>query len=363
LARDSIADSEIQIKFLLKFLSCLASRPVKSSHMAQPAKSNWQLNFLTALAVWALIVSAAAVEGVRRGFHGRAFFIALAVSAALFAFELFLAAPPALQFAKRALGGRAANLGPLVPLFAVLIYSLSVTRSWQLLLIGSAYAVLPALLLASSAGKSPGTWEDYVALLLIALPAVLPVPTRLLYRVFPYPPPLTHTLAILMALSTAVAAFVLLRRLDGVGYAAAWGRGFTANFALHLAIFAAIAIPLGMKLGFLKYQPSLARARSSPLTVLGILFFTAWPEEFLFRGLLQNLLSRAMKSQWAGLAVASVIFGFSHIFHAPYPNWKYVLLATLAGLFYGHVWIRTRSLLPGTFVHALVDISWHILFR
>jgi len=331
--------------------------------MAQSAKSSWQLNFPTALVVWALIVAAAAFEGIRRGFHGRGFFIALAVAATLFAFELLLAAPRVLQFAQDALGGRAAYLGPLVPLFAVLIYSLFVTGSGQLLLMAAAYAVLPALLLATSAGKSPGTWEDYAALLLIALPAMLPVPARLLYRVFPYPPPLTHTLAILMALSTAVAAFVLLRRLDGVGYAVAWGRRFTVTFALQFAVFAAFAIPLGMKLGFLEYQPSLARARSSPLTVLGILFFTAWPEEFLFRGLLQNLLSRAMNNPWAGLAVASVIFGFSHIFHAPYPNWKYVLLATIAGLFYGHVWMRTRSLLPGTFLHALVDISWHILFR
>jgi membrane protease YdiL (CAAX protease family) len=40
-----------------------------------------------------------------------------------------------------------------------------------------------------------------------------------------------------------------------------------------------------------------------------------------------------------------------------------VLLATIAGLFYGHVWLKTGSLLPGALVHGLVDITWHILFR
>jgi len=358
LARDSIAEAGNQIKFL----SPRARRPVNSSRMAGTAKS-WQMSFPTAFVVWAFVVAAAAVEGVRLGFHGRAFFIALGIAALLFAFELFLAAPRVLAAGQRALGGRGALLAPLAPLFGVLLYSLAVTGDWKMLLFGAAYAVLPALLLASSAGKSPGTWEDYAALLIIWLPIALPVPYRLMYRVFPYPPPLTHTLSILMALSTAVAAFVLLRRLDGVGYAVAWGRGFTANFALHFAIFAAIAIPLGLEMGFLVFNPSLARARSSPLTALGVLFFTAWPEEFLFRGLLQNLVSRALKNQWAGLVVASVIFGFSHIFHAPFPNWKYVLLATIAGLCYGHVWMKTRSLLPGALVHALVDISWHILFR
>jgi uncharacterized protein len=316
-----------------------------------------------AFVVWAFIVALAAFEGVHLGFHGRAFAIALGVAALLFAFELFLAAPRVLEAAQRALGGRGALLAPLVPLGAVLVYSFSVSGSWKLMMIGAAYAVVPALLLASSAGKSPGTWEDYAALAIIWLPVALPVPYRLLYRVFPYPPPLTHTLAVLMALATAVGAFVLLRRLDGIGYAVAWGRGFTLNFVLHFAIFAAIAIPLGMKLGFLTWDPSWARARSSALTALGVLFFTAWPEEFLFRGLLQNLLARALRNQWAGLIAAAIIFGFSHIFHAPFPNWKYVLLATIAGLFYGHVWIRTRSLLPGALVHALVDISWHILFR
>ena len=72
----------------------------------------------------------------------------------------------------------------------------------------------------------------------------------MLYVLFPYPPPLTHTLAILLALSTGVAAFVLLRRLDGIGYAIEWRRGFASNFVLHFAVFAAIAIPR-LKIGFL----------------------------------------------------------------------------------------------------------------
>jgi membrane protease YdiL (CAAX protease family) len=58
-----------------------------------------------------------------------------------------------------------------------------------------------------------------------------------------------------------------------------------------------------------------------------------------------------------------VIFGLSHIIHAPYPNWKYVLLATIAGLFYGRSWMKTGSLVPGALMHFLVDFSWHILFK
>lgn len=330
--------------------------------MANANSRSWQLNLPTAIAIWAVIVAATAVGGMWLGFGGRQFAIALAVAALMFAFEFWLAAPGVLDRAHTWLGGHGRYLAPIVPLFAVIIYSFGITGlKWML--VGAAYAVIPSLLLASSAGKPPGAWEDYIAAILIWL-AVWPTPPyRLLYHIFPYPPPLTHTLSILMALSTAVAAYVLLRRLDGIGYAGEWRRGFGWNFGFHFVMLAAIVIPLGLKIGFLTFDPTLARVRSVPVAAVGILFFTAWPEEFLFRGILQNCFSRTFKNEWAGLLVASVIFGFSHILHAPSPNWKYVLLATIAGIFYGRVWMKTGSLLPATLVHALIDLSWHIFFR
>ena len=317
------------------------------------------MKFPAAAAVWASVVLLAAILGILHGFGGPRFAIALGVAAVLFAFEFFLAAPRVLAAVQSVLRLRGGIVAPFVPLFAVLIYSFGVTGDWRLMIAGAAYTVLPALLVASGTGKPPGTWEDYAAVALLWLP----IEFRWMYRLFPYPPPLTHTLAVLTALSASVAAFVLMRRLEGVGYAVEWRTGFGWNFAVHFALFAAIAIPVGIKIHFLIYDPTLARLRSLPLTALGILFFTAWPEEFLFRGLLQNFLTRTFGNPWTGLVVASAIFGLSHIVHAPYPNWKYVLLATVAGLFYGHAWMRTRSLLPGTLIHALVDISWHLLFR
>jgi hypothetical protein len=326
--------------------------------MAAPLKS-WQLDFPTAVGVWTPIVVFVALLGLRMGYRGPRFGIALGVAAVLFAFEFFLACPRVLESSRRMLGEHGRVLAPLVPLFAVLIYTLTVTGNWKMALVGAAYGVLPALLVATSAGKAPGTWEDYAAMMLVWLP----VEFRWMYRVFPYPTELTHSLTILMALGAGVAAFVLLRRMEGVGYEIVWRKGFGPNVALHFLIFTVIAVALGIEIGFLKFDPTLARLRSLPLAVVGITFFTAWPEEFLFRGVLQNLLSRTLKNQWTGLAIASVIFGLSHILHAPFPNWKYVFLATIAGLFYGHVWMKTGSLFPGALVHALVDVSWHVLFR
>jgi membrane protease YdiL (CAAX protease family) len=324
------------------------------------AKSkSWQMSLPFAVAIWAVVVLLAAFAGIHLGYSGSRFAIALGVAAALFGFEFFLAVPKVFGIVQGALGQRGAVVAALVPLFAVLVYSVGVGGNWKYTLIGAAYAVLPTLLLAASAGRSGATCVDYAAAAIVWLP----VEFRWMYRLFPFPPQLTHTLTILLALSTGVAAFVVLRRLEGVGYAIEWVRGSGWIVLSHFLLFAAIAVPLGIAIGFIAYDPSIARLRSLPVAVIGITFFTAWPEEFLFRGILQNLFSRTLKSQWIGLAVASVVFGLSHILHAPFPNWKYVILATIAGIFYGHAWMKTGSLLPGALVHALVDISWHVLFR
>jgi hypothetical protein len=311
---------------------------------------------MAAFAAWAIIVIAAAFGGAWMGYAGRRFAIALGVAAALFAFELFLAVPDLLSRVQDAFGHGSAS-ATLFPLAAVVIYSFVVAGNWKTALGGICYVLIPVLLVANGTKHSTGAWQDYAA----ALCLWLPVWAQWLYWIFPYPPPLTHTLSILLALATGVAAFILARRLDNVGYAIEWRHSFGWNFGFNFLIFAAIAIPLGLKIHFLVYDPSIRRLQ--PLVIVGILFFTAWPEEFLFRGILQNLLSRTFANEWAGLIVASVIFGFSHILHAPFPNWKYVVLASIAGFFYGHAWMKTKSLVPGVMIHALVDISWHVLFR
>jgi CAAX protease family protein len=319
------------------------------------------MNLPTAATLWATVVLFVALYGIHLGLSGTRFALSLAIAAILFAFELFLAAPPVLDSLRRHFGEALGVLAPLVPLFALLIYAIAVAGGWRNALIGAAYVVLPSLLVATGAGKPPGTIGDYAAVAIVWLP----VEFKLTYALFPYPSQLTHTLTILLALATGIAAFVLLRRLDGIGYAVALSKNDAWIILIHFALFAAIAVAIGTRIGFLSYDPSLVRLHPIPvvLSIVGILLFTAWPEEFLFRGILQNLFSRSFKNPWLGLALASLLFGLSHIFHAPYPNWKYVFLATIAGLFYGHTWMKTGSLFPAAIVHALVDILWHILFR
>lgn len=325
-----------------------------------PLNHRQQLNLASAVAIWASVLVLGAFLGAWLGLGGRRFAIALLVAGVLLAGHLFLAARGGKKIALDFLGPRGVLLAPLVPLGAYVIYAAGANAlDWKGMLWCAAYVLAPPVLALAARGKNPGSWADYLAVLAIWLPVEL----RWLYKLWPYPPPLTHTLTILLALTTGLATFLFVRWLDGIGYTIEWGRGFGRAVGVNLALIAIIVIPLGMKLGFLAFAPSLTRLRSLPLAALGILFFTAWPEEFLFRGLLQNLLTRTLGGPWAGLLVASVIFGCAHLNNGPFPNWRYAILATIAGFFYGRAWMRTGSLFPSALIHATVDTLWHILFR
>ena len=64
------------------------------------------------------------------------------------------------------------------------------------------------------------------------------------------------------------------------------------------------------------------------------------------------------------LVTASVIFGASHLNNGPpVPNYKYFLMASIAGLFYGRAWRSRRRLLASATTHTLVDVLWSLWFR
>jgi membrane protease YdiL (CAAX protease family) len=60
--------------------------------------------------------------------------------------------------------------------------------------------------------------------------------------------------------------------------------------------------------------------------------------------------------------VASCVFGLFHIRHAPFPNWRYVVLASVAGWFYGSAYRRSGTIFGSALVHAMVDTVWRTFF-
>ena len=105
------------------------------------------------------------------------------------------------------------------------------------------------------------------------------------------------------------------------------------------------------------------RVWPQPSTACGshILFtfvFIAIPEELFFRGWMQNLLERRL-GRTPALLVTAVLFGLSHFNkRAAHFNWRYVVLAMLAGIFYGRAWRRDRRVGASAITHACVDTVW-----
>jgi len=91
--------------------------------------------------------------------------------------------------------------------------------------------------------------------------------------------------------------------------------------------------------------------------------FIAIPEELFFRGWVQNLLERRLGRTPALLGTA-VVFGLAHFNkRAVHFNWRYVVMAALAGVFYGRAWLKERRVGASAITHALVDATWSLWLR
>jgi len=175
---------------------------------------------------------------------------------------------------------------------------------------------------------------------------------------------LHYVFAQLLALDTGIIAFAVWNRTPSIGYRFEADKRILSVGLIHFALFALIAIPLGLTIGFIRYSFTVSKLYTAPLLFIGIFLFTAVPEEFLFRGLIQNWIERTTQKQGFSLIAASVIFGASHLNNGPpIPNYKYFFMASIAGLFYGRAWRSTGSLMASSMTHALVDTFWSLAFR
>jgi len=320
-----------------------------------------QLGAWTMLGIWALVSLGAALFASWAGYGGRPFAATLTTFSLLLLVTLLLAA----RGVPEAINGKLGPAGGMfVGVFALLLYliyllgtsSLDIAR-----VLAIAGLIFVPLGLAAWAGNSaPGAWQDFVCIAGIWI-FVKFAPRPWLW---PYPnAKLSHVLTALVAVNAALASFLLVRRVKGIGYSIGWGKRWGVYVVGSLVLFACIAIPLGIALRFISFVAQWTHWSTYVGLSVAILMFTAWPEELLFRGLLQNLLAKASKSELAGWWTASVLFGFSHITNMGFPNWRYVILATIAGLFYGWTWRKTGSIFASALVHAAVDTIWHFLFR
>jgi len=65
----------------------------------------------------------------------------------------------------------------------------------------------------------------------------------------------------------------------------------------------------------------------------------------------------------ATLVASAVVFGLAHFNKRAVFNWRYVILAAIAGVFYGRAFLENRRQLSAGITHATVDTVWSIWLR
>ena len=224
------------------------------------------------------------------------------------------------------------------------------------------YALVPvaiALLLGQAArvdAAQRGNWRDFLVL------AALGLAVDLRWFETAWPAHLAVFNKILL-LDAGIYGFVLVRQLGGTGF----------NLRLRLkdlgiglreaAFYTPIALALGLSLGFLHLHgvwPGIGPIAGAWIFTF---LFIAVPEELFFRGWLQNLLEKRL-GRYGALFVTACLFGLAHFNkRAANFNWRYVLLAALAGIFYGRAWRAQRRVGASAVTHATVDAIWSLWLR
>ena len=223
------------------------------------------------------------------------------------------------------------------------------------------YAALPVaiawmLMRAAAADTGQrGNWRDWLILLVLGLAVDL----RWFDRAWPSG---LRALNELFLVDAGLYGFLAIRQLSGTGFDfhlkwSDWKTGLR-----ELVFFTPVVLGLGLALGFIHPHSNSPGIGSALLRWVGIFFFTAVPEELFFRAWLQNLLERRVGRR-AALVIASVLFGLSHFNkRSAHFNWHYVLLATIAGVFYGRAWRERRRVPASTITHTSVDWIWGLWF-
>lgn len=315
---------------------------------------------LTVLLLW---IAGAAVIAWYAGQQKMPEAIALAVAPALLLEAAFYIAP-AFSAVRDRLAALGPRMTPLVLLTAAVPYLIASTGLGNFSFLSlAAVLALPAVVLFWYRLLPRATATDLAFLALMATVFLSGIFASLYIN--PTGKPSIDILGRMMWIRTGVLAVLLIRGVENVNYgffpsASDWITG--AKFFLFSTVFIA---PVALGIGFVHLRDVSFSARTlltAAGTFLGMLWVVALSEEFFFRGMLQQILQGVTGSLVAGIGMTSLLFGAAHLPVRGFPNWKFALCATVAGVFYSLSYSRGKSIRASMVTHALVNTFWRVFF-
>jgi membrane protease YdiL (CAAX protease family) len=237
--------------------------------------------------------------------------------------------------------------------------------TWRLMLLVLVYTFVPVACVyhqITRLQKRTASWLDFAVILMLWLPLEFSAGATLVPQSLQG---VLHATAYGIAVTLGVILFLLARRWKDMRYGLPRSFSDLRNVLLGYAISALVLIPFGLWVGFLAHPhlPQIS-VRTATFRIFLIFFGTAFPEEILFRALIQNWFTQRIQHQWKAIVVSGFTFGASHLNNAPgpLPNWRYMAVATIAGLIFGTVFLRSTSVLVSTTVHAAVNTTKYLFF-
>jgi membrane protease YdiL (CAAX protease family) len=124
-------------------------------------------------------------------------------------------------------------------------------------------------------------------------------------------------------------------------------------------VFSGKDLSIGLAASFFILLPYYLFFGGNPaaITVPSVIFqllSVSFPEEFFFRGFMQDSMGRKYK----GILFVSLLFALAHLPKAIFYNEWTVLLSFFPSLAMGWLYMKTNNILPGTVFHLLANLAY-----